>query len=175
MVSKSKKIDMEAEARAANGESEVESAITDELLLELCPTSSVATAFKRAKTPAARADLLYSLEKGALRELRQNFTEMEKFCNKLEAWFIQEMPDNEDTTGVSGKLARVEIKRKEIATVSDWDKFYANIKKKGEFELLNRAVNQKAVKERWDQGKLVPGVEKFTKRVISLTAVKGAK
>ena len=53
--------------------------------------------------------------------------------------------------------------------VQDWDKFYANLKKKGEFDLLNRALNKRAVKERWEDGKTVPGVGTFKVTTVSVT------
>jgi hypothetical protein len=164
-----KKIDFAAEADA-NVESAADKLITDDHLLEACPAELVKR-FKAAKTPAARADLLYSLSNGELKELRQAFKEMDDFVGQLEAWFIQELAN--DQTGVAGRLGRVEIKRKEIATVEDWSKFYEHIRKKKEFDLLNRAVNQKAVKERWEQAKDIPGVGRFVKKSVSITAVKG--
>jgi len=68
--------------------------------------------------------------------------------------------------------------------VEDWDKFYAHIKKTGEFDLLNRALNQAAVQERVDaqerprgkrgenwKPKLPPGVKLFTVVKLSVTKV----
>lgn len=163
------KVDLKKEAKTANKVSKNKDVITDDDLIGCCP-SSVLKKLKAAKTMAQRADLLFTLEKNELKALRDAFNEMDKFCSKLEAWFIQEIP--EDQTGVSGKQGRVEVKEKEIATVEDWDAFYAHIKKKGEFELLNRAINQKSIAERWEAGKVVAGVGKFTKKVLSLTGVK---
>lgn len=162
------KVNLKKEAEVTN-DVEVDNQITDTLLRELCPPS-VTTRFKAAKTPAQRADLLYALDKGDLKVLRAAFKEMDTFVSKLEQWFIQELSD--DQRGVTGKTARVEVKSKEIATVEDWPKFYAHIAKKKEFDLLNKAVNQKSVQERWENHKEIPGVGKFVKRVISLTAAK---
>lgn len=166
-----KKIDLKKEAKKANRETEVDNAITDDILLEMCPDKDVLKRFKAAKTPAARADLLFSLDRNELKELRHAFKAMDDFVGKLEQWFIQEFTD--DQQGVTGKLGRVEIKSSEVAIVEDWDKFYGHIKKKGEFDLLNRAVNQKAVQGRWEQGKQIAGIGKFNKKKVSLTAVKG--
>lgn len=185
-MAKPKKVDLAKEAAKANDGAEVEAQITDTLLAELAPESirkllKIKALPKKRKdddqeyvielTPAARADLLFTLTATEWKELKKAFDAMDTFLGKLEAWFVQEFRDSQ--TGVTGKVGRVEVKSKEIASVEDWEKFYANIKKKGEFDLLNKAVNQKAVKERWEQGKEVPGVGKFVKKVISLTAVKG--
>lgn len=163
------KVDLKKEAAATAGNAQVET-ITDALLRELAPKSVLAR-FKAAKTPAARADLLFTLSATEWKALKKSFDEMDNFLGKLEQWFIQEFRDSQ--TGVTGKVGRVEVKNKEIATVEDWSKFYKYIQKKGEFDLLNKAVNQKAVQERWEQKKQIAGVGKLVKKVISLTSVKG--
>jgi len=99
------------------------------------------------------------------------YEQHEKFQNMLEAWFIQELP-TKDAQGIAGKKGRVEIKTKELPTVEDWSKFCAYIQQTGAFELLNRAVNPKAVRERWENKEEVPGVGKFVRKVVSLTKVK---
>lgn len=168
-----KKIDLAKEADRSNAAREEEPKITEELLFEVCP-KHMRAAFKKLKTPAQRADFLFNLDRGELKVARDAHKVLDNFYNKLEAWFVQQFGDTTQT-GVAGKVGRVELKRKEFAIVEDWPKFYANIKKKGEFDLLNKAVNQRSIKERWDSGKQVPGVGKFIKKVISLTAVRGNK
>lgn len=165
----SKSINLKKEAAKIVEEIEVEGEITEELLFEHCPKEFLA-AFKKAKTPAQRADLLYEVDNTRLARGKE-VEALKKFVSKLEKWFIQELPET-DSTGVAGKVARVQIRKKERASVVAWDVFYAHIKKKGEFELLNRAVNAKAIKERWENGKQVPGVEKFVYRDVSVTKVK---
>ena len=162
-----KKVDLKKEAAAMEGD--VPEAVTEETLFEFCPKEFLAQ-FKKAKTPAARADLLYLIDEEAGKRAKE-VDAVKKFVSKLEQWFIEQLP-SDDATGIAGKVGRVAIKLKEIATVADWTKFYKHIQKKGEFELLNRAVNQKAVKERWEQNKAVPGVDRFTKKTVSLTKVK---
>lgn len=163
------KVNLAEEAKRVTNDEEIEGAITEELLFEVCPKEFLAK-FKKAKTPAARADLLYEADTMRLALSKQSDV-IKKFVSKLEKWFIQELPEG-DATGVAGKIARVQIKTKDRPSVVDWDAFYTHIKKKGEFELLNRAVNNKSVKERWEQGKQIPGVEKFVYKDVSLTKVK---
>ena len=52
-------------------------------------------------------------------------------------------------------------------------KFYAHLKKTGDFELLNRALNRAAVNERWAAHKQVPGVGKFHVKKVSCTKLGG--
>lgn len=86
--------------------------------------------------------------------------------------------------GAVGKRYKAIVKTDDAYTVEDWDKFYAYIKKTGEFDLLNRALNQAAVKERvamqdrpsgkkgenW-KPKLPPGVGRFSIVKLSVTKV----
>lgn len=166
-----KKIDLKKEAKKTNVVNAPEQ-ISQELLLELCP-KAVLPLFRKAKSAASRADFLYELDRNDLKKLRDEYNKMDKFVKKLEAWFVQEFQG--DQRGVAGKVGRVEVKSKEIASVEDWEKFYAFLAKKKEFDLLNKAINQRAVQERWEQRKEIPGVGKFVKKVISLTGVKGKK
>jgi hypothetical protein len=160
---------LEKDAEKANKGAEVQDKISEAFLRDLCP-KNILSRFKAAKTPAARADLLFVLSNKEWKDLKKAFDAVDNFLGKLEQWFVQEFRD--DQRGVTGRQARVEIKSKEIATVEDWSKFYKYIAKRQEFDLLNKAVNQKAVQERWEQKKQVPGVGKFTKKVVSLTGVK---
>jgi len=163
---KKSKVDLRKEAAAANGDEEnIE--ITEELLLEVCP-KELLKQFKAAKTPAARVDMLYAVEHNELKKAKAEAAAIENLTKKLRQWFIQEYKDD-DAQGVVGKTAKLELKPKEVAIVEDWDKFYAHIAKKKEFDLLNKAVNSKAVGERWENDKEVPGIGRFTKKSISLT------
>jgi hypothetical protein len=164
-----KKVDLKKEAKKQVDDTEIEGEVTEEILLEHCPKEFLAQ-FKKAKTAAARADLLYLVDEERLR-VQKSAEAIKKFVSKLEKWFIQELPED-DATGVAGKVARVQLKKKSRPSVVDWGKFYAHIKKKGEFELLNRAPNAKSIKERWEQGKEVPGIEQFIYSAVSVTKVK---
>jgi hypothetical protein len=89
-----------------------------------------------------------------------------------------------DERGAVGKEYKAVVKNEDIYQVEDWDAFYAHIKKTGEFDLLNRALNQAAVKERvasqnrptgkrgenW-KPKLPPGIKTFTTVKLSVTKV----
>lgn len=165
MAKKSK----ELKAEAADIPEDIVQPITDALLLELAP-SSMKALFKKCKTPAARADFLYALDKGELKKARDAYNELDAFAKKLKGWFIQEFRD--DQRGVTGKKGRVEVNAKQVPQVTDWPAFYAHIAKKKEWELLSKAIKPAAIEERWEQGKEVPGVGHFTVNKVSLTGVK---
>lgn len=84
---------------------------------------------------------------------------------------IREIPKGA-ATGVSGKIARVEIYTDEVPQVEDWNKFYTYVKKNNAFDLLQRRLNGKAVEERWNAKKKVAGVGVFKAVKISLTKVR---
>lgn len=164
---------MDKLAKTSAPKGDVEGVVTEKMLRELCP-KKIRAALAKAKTPGQRADLLYAIEHGAYKQARIQYNELGDFLTKLETWFKQTLPKTK-ATGVTGKLARVEVKPKDIPKVEDWGKFYKHIASKKEFDLLNKAVNRAAVEERWTNDKQVPGVSKFRTQVVSLTSVKGLK
>jgi len=69
----------------------------------------------------------------------------------------------------AGKLATTSIQRSEEPTVVDWPAVYAFIKENDAFDILQRRLSPTAVKDRWDEEILVPGIDKFTTWDLSLT------
>lgn len=127
------------------------------------------TTFKPPKSLGACADRLY--------ELRQQRLSVQKEVDKLaaEETFLREhiintLPKSE-ASGIAGKLARVTVVTKQVPQVKDWDAFYKFVKKTGSFDLLQRRLTDQAIKERWEAGKEVPGVEHFNAVSISLNKV----
>ncbi len=57
--------------------------------------------------------------------------------------------------------------------VKDWDAFYKYVARTKSFDLLNRAVNREAARERWDARKQVPGMDKFHAKKVSCTKLNG--
>ena len=112
-------------------------------------------------------DRLFALreERRKLEAKAETIKEKER---SIEDKLIEEI-SSEDATGVVGKLAKAVVNVKTVATVENWDLFYAHILKTKDFSFLNKAVGQAAVKERWENDKVVPGVVPFHKKTISLT------
>lgn len=106
-------------------------------------------------------------------------------CNHI----IDNVPKGD--TGVVGTRFKGVVKTDDVFQVEDWDKFYAHIKKTGSFELLNRALNQAAVREHTDAlnekldltnakqadpakrkpRKMLPGVKTFRAVKLSVTKI----
>lgn len=74
--------------------------------------------------------------------------------------------------GVQGKQFAVSLKQVDEPTVGDWDAFYKYILKTKDFSLLERRPGKGAIKERWEDGKQVPGINKFPVDKLSFTKVK---
>jgi len=123
------------------------------------------------------ADLLYDLEQVGkqLSSLSAPFIDvLGPSIKVVETHFIDTLAVGE-SSGVQGMQARVQITDSVIPTIDDWDKFYEHIRKTRSFELLNRAPNRKAIVERWDAKKQVPGVGKFVAKKVSCTKLGGKK
>lgn len=125
--------------------------------------------FKFPKSLAQCADRLYEVREKRLAE-QKKVDEIEAEEKALKEHLINNLPKSE-ASGVAGKLARVTIVTKVIPQVEDWDKFYAHIKKTNSFDLMQRRVSDTAVKERWDNGKQVPGVKTFNALSVSINKV----
>lgn len=125
--------------------------------------------YKFPKALGACADRLY--------ELRQKRLDMQKEVDKVAAeesalkeHIINTLPKSE-ASGVAGKLARVTVITKVVPQVKDWDAFYKYVKKTGQFDLMQRRITDGAIKERWEAGKEIPGVEHFNAISVSINKV----
>lgn len=112
---------------------------------------------KLPKSLGACADLYADLREKRLLEAKEvtKIEEQEKFVKN----HLTEVLCKGDDRGAVGQHHRVQVEVENVAQVEDWDAFYAHIKKTGDFGLLNRALNAAAIKERWDDNKVVPGVK----------------
>lgn len=72
-----------------------------------------------------------------------------------------------------GSLATASVSTKQVANVSDWDKFYTYIGRNKAFHLLQRRVSDTAWREEVEsrKGKALPGVEAFTKTSLNLRSL----
>jgi hypothetical protein len=130
----------------------------------------VKTSFKDRAVPAkigAAIDELYATRQHRLEEMGA-IKDMSDYETRLKNHLIDTLPKS-DASGVAGKFARAQITTKKVPTVQDWDAFYKYVKKNNAWELLQRRVNDQAVYDRWDAGKVIPGVGEFTTVSVSVT------
>ena len=137
---------------------------------------------KLPKSLGACADLYHDTREKRLAE-EKRVKEIKADETAIANHLIDQL-DKSNEGGAVGKRYKALVKTEEAFTVEDWDKLYAHIKKTGEFDLLNRALNQAAVKERvamqdrpagkkgesW-KPKLPPGVGRFNIVKLSVTKV----
>lgn len=122
--------------------------------------------FTLPKLPGQCADYLY-----ATRELRyavQRWAEeLEKREKAVREHLVQTLPKSH-SAGAVGLAARATLETVEVPTVEDWPKYWAHIKKTGDFSLLEKRAAKAAIEERWADGKVVPGVGRFTAVKVSV-------
>jgi len=70
--------------------------------------------------------------------------------------------------GGKGSVCSASITEKVEPTPKDWPAIWAYISEHDAFDMLQKKLSGKAVKERWEAGEVVPGVDKFTKVDLSL-------
>ena len=114
-------------------------------------------------------------EYGSLREQRLAQEKIAAALKERESFLATYLIDNlpkSDATGTAGKSWSVRIVNKVQATVEDWDKYYAFVFKSKRQDLLQRRINETAIKEMWEKKKVVPGIGKIEIPTVSLTKVK---
>ena len=81
-----------------------------------------------------------------------------------------ERMDAEQIGSSAGKSASVSISEVVVPTVKDWDAFYTYINRNKAYHLLERRPTSIAYREELESrnGKLLPGVESFTRRTLNL-------
>lgn len=124
--------------------------------------------FSIPKSPGEKADLLKLIKENRL-ALGKLVEVLNKNETALEEDIVNTLPKSKQG-GAVGSIAIATIEKKTIPIVKDWDALYKHLRKTGEFELLDRKLNRKAAKERMDAKKVVPGIGKYDRSIVSITA-----
>ena len=115
------------------------------------------------------ADALYDLREER-HDLQKEIEKIEVAERELKNRLIAEL-DKGDLQGVLGKKARAAVHVRPTPTVKDWAAFGAYILKQKDLSLLQRRPSEAAVKERWEAGEVVPGVDRFNVVTVSVTKI----
>lgn len=91
--------------------------------------------------------------------------------NKLQD-HIFSLLNKQDSTGAKGNLAQVTVIHQVVPTLDEYPDLIKYIKKTGSFDLLQKRLSSTAIKLRWEDGKEVPGVGRFTKVSLRLIKIK---
>lgn len=88
----------------------------------------------------------------------------------LEKYLLENIPAS-GATGISASSVAVEVKEDEVPTVGKdgWNSFFAYVSRYKAYDLLQRRLSTKAVMERLEDGKSIPGVELVPVRKLSYT------
>lgn len=124
------------------------------------------------KTMGACADKLYKLREKRY-ELGRQIKEIEAEEAEIKDYIIKNL-SKQEAEGVSGKIANVRIKTEDIPVVEDWEAFYKYIVKTKSFDMLQKRINTKAVRERIEDKKdftSKAGVGSFKTISVSITKI----
>jgi hypothetical protein len=117
----------------------------------------------------ALVDLLYRARERRL-EMQRETERVERLENQIKNHFIETLSAN--STGLAGRVARVQVETKAVPQIEDWDKFYKYVVKHKAFDLLQRRLNEGAAKERLEAGKgAKAGLTVFRAKKISVTKI----
>lgn len=130
--------------------------------------------FKMPKTLAQCADMLYATQHERY-ALQKQVKEKEAIEGALKNRIIEELPKSQ-ATGIAGKLARVYVENKTVVKITDFAAYVADVaarmkKDPGAVALLQRRVGETAVKEVWEAGKKLKGVEGMEVPVVRMNKV----
>lgn len=135
-------------------------------------------ALKIPKSFGLCADMLHDLREARLAaaKLVEAFAEQEA---ELKNHIIDKLPKGDK--GAVGQHHKVEVKTEEAPRIGDDKAFYAWVKKADAFDVLQRSLNAKAVRDRMEAQPLVnkstgvrkplPGIDMFKVVKVSLTKV----
>lgn len=134
---------------------------------------SRAKAVKAAPAPTmtlgAATDKMWALRE----EKRVLAVEEKRIDTELKALeeTIFDLLDAQDTRKAEGKKASVSIGEAIVANVEDWDALWPWIAKTKNFHLIQKRVSDPGMRELWALKKVIPGVQPFTKRTLSVRSL----
>ena len=121
------------------------------------------------KTLGECADMIYSMRAERL-QAQKAIEELEEREKMLKQYIIDTLP-KEVGSSAGGKLAKVELKQKQIPRITDDNAFYGYLARTKRWDLLQRRLSDSAVVELYDLGKPVPGTELMPVLNLSITKV----
>ena len=121
------------------------------------------------KTLGAATDEMWALREEK-RKLGVEEKRIESAIKALEETIFT-LLDAQDTRKAEGKKASVSIGEAVVGNVEDWDALWPWIAKTKNFHLIQKRVYDPGLRELWALNKVVPGVQPFTKRTLSVRSL----
>lgn len=113
----------------------------------------------------------YSVVRAERLRVQKESEEIKKRETELYNCIMSTLNESTDT-GAMGKVYGVQRIEKDQVQVKDWDQVWAHIQKTGNFDLLQKRINEKAARERFEEDDAVPGAEVVKVPTLSFTKVK---
>lgn len=124
----------------------------------------------KSKKLGALADELYETREARL-ALQKQIDALAAREKEIKDYLIDTLPKS-DASGISGVKARVTIVVKEQPTVTDKQAFWDYINDHEAYELVQvLRPSVPAIKERWENGEEIPGIDKFNAVTVSINKV----
>jgi len=124
---------------------------------------------KSINSLAEKADQLYTIREHRL-AMQKEVDALQATETALREELITSISKS-DATGVAGKLVRVTVVTKPKPTLKSWDDLITYCRRRNAWDLIQHRINETAVKERWDDGKEIPGVETYNVVTLSMNKV----
>jgi hypothetical protein len=122
-----------------------------------------------AKTISELSDEIFAV-KLAIKNHNEQIDALKDEQDRLEKLLV-EAAEAQGLERGGGKTSTFKIEPHTVPQVTDWDALYKFIARNKYYHLLQRRLSTTSFTELWEQGKNVPGTEKFTKTKVT---VKGA-
>jgi len=124
---------------------------------------------ENSSPPVATSDIIAQMS--ANRDEKRRIKEREKELN--DKWRALEMElltrlDEQGMLKASTTIGTASIVETVVPQVVDWDAVFEHIKETGDFYLLQKRPAAAAFRELHSSGQVIPGMEAYTKRSISL-------
>lgn len=119
------------------------------------------------KTLGEVADLLYTTRQERL-DIQKKVEELQAFETSLKNHLIEQLP-KDDAAGITGRLANVTIvvkQQPQITNAGAFRRFLQRTKRWDLAQSLKPAAP--AIREMWDAGETIPGVESFGVTTVSI-------
>ncbi len=122
-----------------------------------------------ALTIGAATDRMWKLREDK-RALEAQIKVIETEMKELEGTVFG-LLDGQDTRKAEGKSASVSINESVVANVENWEAFWPWLAKTKNFHLVQKRVSDPGMRELWALGKVIPGVQPFTKRTLAIRSL----
>jgi len=102
------------------------------------------------------------------RNVEKTVDKLKELESELKATIIRELKEAK-AGAVAGKSYTATLKKKTQPQVAAWEELYPYIVENDAWDLIQRRISGPAVRERWDDGKEIPGVVAVEVEDLSFT------